>query len=96
MATKAVTALQKAATFQDVRERLTDCSPLAVMPLVELLQREASHKDSRERNMGQEMYLKSEKVNRRENKAVGRMLPPPEHLKTEVSWPAENIRMCIS
>lgn len=96
-ATKAVAALQKAATFQDVRARLADCFPSAVMPLVELLRLETSDKDSRERNTDQEMYLKDEKkVNRSANEAVGMMPPPPEHLKTEVGWPAENNKVCAS
>lgn len=42
MQVRAAAALQKALTFQNVREGVTDATPSAVAPLVELLKRKGS------------------------------------------------------
>lgn len=48
MRIRAAAALQKALTFQDVREGVADAIPSAVAPLVELLKRKASTKGGQE------------------------------------------------
>ena len=75
--TKAAAALQKAITFRDVRARVADVTPLAVVSLVELLRQEAyenTGNGARDREKCQKEKMFHEKIEAAELPALGQMV----------------------